>query len=46
MYLSVEDIRAIASLHPDDINMSEEDIPSEIIKLCINKLNSEHMTPE
>ena len=47
--LSVADIRAIASIrHYDDIDvdLSEESISSEMIKLCINTLNSDHITPE
>ena len=46
MSLSFEDIRAIASLCNEDVDMSEESIPSEMIKVCINTLNSEHMTKE
>ena len=40
MSLSIEDIRAIVS----NVDMSEEAIHSEMIKVCINTLNSEHMT--
>ena len=46
MSLSVEDITAIASLCNEDVDMSEEAISSEMIKICINTLNSEHMTKE
>ena len=44
--LSVEDIRAIASIRFTDRDMSEDAIPSEMIKVCINTLNSDFMTPE
>ena len=46
--LSVEDIQAIASICYDDdnIDMSEDAIPSELIKICINILNSDPMTSE
>lgn len=44
--LSVEDICFIASIWNDNIDMSEDTIPSKIIKICINTLNSDHMTPE
>ena len=46
---SVADFRAITSIiHYDDDNcdLSEEDISSEMIKLCINTLRSDHITPE
>ena len=46
MSLSVEDIKAIASLRNEDVDMFEEAISSEMIKVCINTLNSEHMTKE
>lgn len=46
MSLFVEDTRAISDLSHDDINMSEEAIPSEMIKICINILHSDHMSPE
>ena len=47
MSLSVEYIRAIATLCHDDIDLPEEAIPSEMtIKLCINTLTFEHMTHE
>ena len=44
--LSVEDIRAIASIRHKDVDMSTTSISSEIIQLCINILNSDHMTKE
>ena len=44
--LSVRDIRAIASIRFTDRDMSEDDIPPEMIKVCINTLNSDFMTPE
>ena len=44
--LSVEDIRAIASIRFTDRNMSEDVIPSEMIKVCINTLNSNFMMSE
>lgn len=44
--LSVEDIRAILALHHENIDISEEDMPSKMIKICINTLNLDHMTPE
>ena len=40
------DIRAIASIRFTDMDMTEDAIPSEMIKVCINTLNSDHMTPE
>ena len=46
MSLSIEDVRTIASLCYDDINLSEEAIPSEMIKVCINTLISQHVTLE
>ena len=46
MSLSIEDIQAISSLRNEDVDMSEEAISSEMIKVCINTLNSEHMTKE
>ena len=46
MSLSVEDIRAIASIRHEDVDMSPEAISSEMIQLCINTLNSDHMTKE
>ena len=47
--LSVADIRAIASIRhfdDEDVDLSEEAISSEMIKLCINTLQSDHTTPE
>ena len=47
--LSVANIRAIASIrHYDenDVDLSEEFISSEMIKLCINTLRSDHIMPE
>ena len=44
--LSVEDIRAITTIRFTDKDISENDIPSEMIKVCINTLNSDFMTPE
>ena len=46
MSLSVEDIRAIASIRHKDVDMPTTDISSEMIQLCINTLNSDHMTLE
>ena len=46
MSLSVEDIRAIAFIRHEDVDMSPEAISSEIIQLCINTLNSDHMTKD
>ena len=49
MSLSIADIRAIASIRhydDEDVDLSEEAIPAEMIKLCINTLNSDHITPE
>ena len=45
MSLSIEDIRAIESVR-HRIDMSESAIFSEMIQLCINTLNSDHMTKE
>ena len=44
--LSVEDIRAITSIRFTDRDKSEDAIPTEMIKVCINTLNSDFMTPE
>ena len=44
--LSVKDIKAITSIRYTDLDMTEDAIPSEMIKVCINTLNSDHMTPE
>ena len=44
--LSIEDIRAITSIRYTDRDMSGDAIPSEIIKVCINTLNSNFMMPE
>ena len=46
MSLLVEDARAIASLRHHDIDLSEDTIPSEMMKICINILTSQHETPE
>ena len=49
MSLSIADIRAIASIRhydDDDVDLTEEEMPAEVIKLCINTLNSDHITPE
>ena len=46
MSLSVEDIRAFVILRNDDIDMSEDAVPSEMIKICINLLNSNHLNLE
>ena len=43
MSLSIEDIRAIATVR-HGIDMSESAISLEMIQLCINTLNSDHMT--
>ena len=45
MSLSIEDIRAIATVR-HRIDMSESAISSEMIQLCFNTLNSDHMTKE
>ena len=45
MSLSIEAKRAIASVR-HGIDMSESAISSEMIQLCINTLNSDHMTKE
>ena len=34
------------SIRFTDMDMSEDSIPSEMIKVCINTLNSNHMTPK
>ena len=49
MSLSIADIRAIASKQhydDEDVDLSEEEMPAEMIELCINTLNSDHITPE
>ena len=44
--LSIENIRAITTIQYTDLYISEDDISSEMIKVCFNILNSDHMTPE
>ena len=44
--LSVADIRAIASIRYTGLDMSEDALPTEMIKVCINTLNLDFMTPE
>ena len=49
--LTIDDVRAITSLRrtkkeSEFINMSEDAIPTEIIKLVINSLGSDAITPE
>ena len=44
--LNIDDIHAIASLKCNRLDMSEESIPSEMIQVCINTLNSDKMTKE
>lgn len=46
MSLSIEDVRAIASLHHDNIDLSEDAIPSKMIEVFINTLTSKYVTPE
>jgi hypothetical protein len=46
MSLKTESIRAIASLHHTNVDMSEEAIPNKIIKIAINTLNSDSITAE
>ena len=46
MSLSDEDVRAIASLCHHDVDLMKEAIPSEMIKMCIDTLTSQHVTPE
>ena len=44
--LSIDDICAIGPLKCNDLDMYEEAIPSYMIQLCINTLNSDKMTKE
>ena len=44
--LSTADVGAIAKLRHEDVEVSEETIPTEMIQACINTLNSDHMTKE
>jgi hypothetical protein len=44
--LDIELIRAIASLRHTNVDMSEDAIPNEMIKIVINTLNSDSITPE
>lgn len=48
--LSIDNIRAISSLNKikqyANMDMFEQDIPTEMIKLCINNLNSNAITLE
>jgi hypothetical protein len=46
MSLNIESIRAIASLCHTNVDMSEDAIPNEMIKIAINTLNSDSITPE
>jgi ATP/maltotriose-dependent transcriptional regulator MalT len=46
MYLTIESIRAIASIRHANVDMSEEAIPNELIKIAINTLNSDSITSE
>ena len=46
MPLLVEDFRVIVSLFHNNIDLSQDTIPSEMVKMCINILNSQHVTPE
>lgn len=45
-FLSVGDIRTIVNLWHDDIDMNENTITTEMIKISINTLNSDHIIPE
>ena len=45
MFLSIEDIQAVASVR-HGIDMSESSLSSEMIQLCINIFNSDHMTKD
>ena len=44
--LSQADIQAIASLRHEDINLSKESNPTKMIQICINTLNSNHISPQ
>ena len=44
--LSLEDIRNIASVRNQDLDLSDEALPDELIRVCINTLSSGLMTPE
>ena len=44
--LMVQDVRAISSLRHNNVDLSEDVIPSEMMKVCINTLTSQHLTPE
>ena len=44
--LSTANIQANASLYHKDVDRSEEEIPTKMIQICINTLNSDHITPE
>ena len=42
----MENVRDIASIRHQDLDLSDETIPDELIRVCINTLASERMTPE
>ena len=44
--LSLEDIRNIAAIRNEDLDLSDEALPDELIRVCINTLSSSKMTPE
>ena len=44
--LSLEDVRNIASIRHQDLDLSDEALPDELIRVCINTLALEQMTPE
>ena len=48
--LSIDDIKAISTMKKtkryDNLDMSEEAISTDMIKLCINTLNYDAVTPE
>ena len=44
--LSLEDIRNIAAIRNEDLDLSDEVLPDELIRVCINTLSSSKMTPE
>jgi hypothetical protein len=46
MSLNIESIRAIASLCHTNVDLSEDAIPNEMIKIAINTLNSDSITPK
>ena len=44
--MSLEDIRNIASMQNEDLDLSDDALSDELIRVYINTLSSSRMTPE